>query len=106
MKKSKAASTSPIGSILSGLLHKLQADGRPSLEEIAQTWERLAGEETAQHSWPRRLNRQQLVVEVENSGWMHALRLRKLQLREGLIELMGAGRVRELLFRIGERKNA
>lgn len=106
MKKAKAAPTTPIASILASLLHKLQADGRPSLEEVAQTWKRLAGDEAAEHSWPRRLNRQRLVVEVENSGWMHALRMRKLQLQEGLIELMGAGRVRELSFRIGEKRDA
>jgi len=43
---------------------------------------------------------------VENSGWMHELRMKKLQLQEGLIEMMGAGRVRELSFRIGEKRNA
>lgn len=105
MRKTKPAPITPIQSILSGLLHKLQAEGRPSLEEVAETWKRLVGEEAAGHSWPKRLSRQRLVVEVENSGWMHALRLRKAQLQEGLIELMGAGRAKELSFRIGERRN-
>ena len=105
MKKGKAAST-PIQKILSGLLHKLHAEGRPSLEEVTETWKRLVGEEAAQYSWPCRLNRQRLVVEVENSGWMHALRMKKDQLQEGLIELMGAGRVSQLSFRIGEKRDA
>ena len=106
MRKTKLAPSTPIHSILTGLLHKLQAEGRPSLEEVAETWRRLAGEEAAGHSWPKRLNRQRLVVETENSGWMHALRMRKAQLQEGLIELMGAGRVKELSFRIGEKRDA
>ena len=106
MRKAQTAPSAPISTILSGLLRKLQAEGRPSVEEVAQTWKRLAGDEAAEHSWPRRLNRQRLVVEVENSGWMHALRMRKAQLQEGLIELMGEGRVKELLFRIGERRDA
>ena len=88
------------------MLRKMQSEGRPSLEEATEVWERLAGEKAAAASWPRRLNRQRLVVEVENSGWMHELWMKKLQLQEGLIEMMGAGRVRELSFRIGEKRNA
>ena len=106
MRKTKPAPITPITAILPNLLHKLQGEGRPSLEEIGQVWKRLAGDRAAEHSWPRQLSRQRLVVEVENSGWMHALRMRKAQLQEGLIELMGAGRVREVSFRIGEKVDA
>lgn len=106
MKKTKAGGGTPIQKILSGLLHKLQAEGRPSLEEVTEIWKRLVGAEAAQYSWPRRLNRQRLVVEVENSGWMHALKMKKTQLQEGLIELLGAGRVNQLSFRVGEKKDA
>ena len=105
MKKTKPATPLPVTRLLSGLLRKMQLEGRPSLEEVTDIWERLVGKEAALASWPRRLNRQRLVVEVENSGWMHELRMRKLQLQEGLIELMGAGRVKELSFRIGEKKD-
>ena len=102
----KSIPSTPVTHLLSGLLRKMQLEGRPSLEEVTEVWKRLAGERAAAASWPRRLNRQRLVVEVENSGWMHELRMRKLQLQEGLIELMGAGRVKELSFRIGEKRNA
>lgn len=103
MKRSKPSE--PVTDLLSSLLRKMQGEGRPSLEEVTEVWKRLAGEEAAAASWPRRLSRQRLVVEVENSGWMHQLRMRKLQLQEGLIELMGAGRVKELSFRIGEKRD-
>ena len=83
----------------------MQSEGRPSLEEISGVWKQLAGEKAAAASWPRRLNRKRLVVEVENSAWMHELRMKKLQLQEGFIEMMGAGRVKELSFRIGEKKD-
>ena len=92
--------------VLSGLLKKLQRDARPSREDVNEVWARLAGEEAARHSWPVRLTQGRMVVGVENSGWMHALSLRKPFLVEGLIELMGAGRVRQLSFRIGEKKDA
>lgn len=102
----KKPTTAPVTEVLSGLLRKLSLEGRPSLEEVTEVWRRLVGQEAASASWPRRLNRQRLVVEVENSGWMHQLRMKKLQLQEGLIELMGAGRVKELSFRIGEKRDA
>ena len=103
---SKPRPAAPISTVLSGLLRKLQADVRPSLEEIALVWKQLVGEEAAQHSWPRRLVQRRLVVEVENSGWMYTLGMERTQLLEGLLELMGAGKVRELSFRIGERRDA
>ena len=106
MKNKKSTPSTPITEALSGLLQKLKTEGRPSLEEVTEVWKRLAGEEAARYSWPRRLNRRCLVVEVENSGWMHELRMKKAPLREGLVELMGAGRVKELSFRIGERRDA
>ena len=64
------------------------------------------GEEAARHSWPHRLMGGRLLVEVENSGWMYTLNLKKPQLLEGLMELLGAARVKGLGFRIGEKKDA
>lgn len=84
----------------------MRAGGKPSREEMADLWKRLVGEEAARHSWPRRLLGRRLVVEVENSGWMYALGMKKGHLVEGLIELLGASRVRGLVLRIGERKDA
>lgn len=106
MSRPHSSNVTPIESVLAGLVEKLQGGGRPSQEEIASVWRRLVGEEAAQHSWPRRLAQQRLIVEVENSGWMYALGTKKAQLLEGLVELMGAGRVRQLSFRIGEGKDA
>ena len=102
--KKKVSTGTPLTEVLSALLKKLQAEGLPSREEVSEIWKRLAGESAAASSWPRRLNRRRLVVEVENSGWMHELRMSKAPLQEGLIELLGAGRVKELSFRIGEKK--
>jgi len=71
---------------------------------MGEVWQRLVGEEGAQHSWPNRLMGRKLVVEVENSGWMYMLGLRKTELLEGLVELLGASRVRALVLRIGEKQ--
>ncbi len=106
MSRSKSRAPADISSILSGVLRKVQKGGKLSLEEMAEVWRRVAGAEAAGHSWPRRMAGGRLVVEVVNSGWMYALGLKRAQLVEGLMELLGAGRVKTLALRIGERKDA
>ncbi|MBI3615095.1 MAG: DUF721 domain-containing protein [Candidatus Omnitrophica bacterium] len=106
MSKSKAHSTAPLVEILPQIFNGLRPDARPSQEAIQEIWERLVGKEAARHSWPRRLHKGRLLVEVENSGWMYNLRPKKMPLLEGLIELLGAGRIQALGFRMGEKKDA
>lgn len=104
MRKSASRAPSPLSALLPGVIRRLQGEERPTLEAMAEVWQRLVGEEAARHSWPTRLVRAGLTVEVENSGWLYELNLRKPDLLEGLIELMGAGRVRRLTLRMGERR--
>ena len=106
MSKSKAGAPTPLSALLPGVLRQLHGEERLSLEQISAAWERLVGSEALKHSWPRRLVGSGLTVEVENSGWMYELNLRKMDLVEGLIELFGAGRVRRLTLRMGEKKDA
>lgn len=84
----------------------LYTEPRPFKEAIDQVWARLVGKEVAQHSWPRSLSRGRLLVEVENSGYLFTLSLKKNELLQGLIELLGANRVRSLSFRMGEGQDA
>jgi predicted nucleic acid-binding Zn ribbon protein len=92
---------STLSQIVEKVLSDLKDTKRLSKEEIVQVWNRLVGKEAAQHSWPVGLRSRRLVVEVENSGWMHALGLRRKEILEGLVELLGMRRVKELSFRIG-----
>lgn len=101
----KAKQVSRLGDLLQNVLGGLQKNPRFSREEIHQVWERVAGEKAAAHSWPRRLEKGRLIVEVENSGWIYALTLKKIQLLQGLVEFLGADRVKNLSFRIGEKKD-
>ncbi|MCM8794418.1 MAG: DUF721 domain-containing protein [Candidatus Omnitrophica bacterium] len=75
-------------------------------EEIEGVWTKVAGPQAAQHSWPHRMTKKRLIIEVESSGWMYTLNLKRQQLLVGLIELLGADRVTALNFRIGEKKDA
>lgn len=104
MRRPKAPS--PVAELLPGILAGLSGAGRPSIEAIEGIWKRLVGEKATRHSWPRRLVSGRLIVEVEDSGWMYTLNLKRTQLLQGLIELLGAHQVKNLSFRIGERKDA
>ncbi len=95
-----------LAQVLPGVLKKLESEKRPSLEAVQKAWRRLAGQKAARHSWPRSLVRGQLLIEVENSGWMYALNLEKERLLKGLVELLGEDRLKSLRFRIGEAGHA
>jgi len=95
----------PLADLLPKVLKEMRSD-RLDKETVEMVWRRLVGEKAARYSRPRRLNRRRLVVEVDNSGWMYTLGLKKDRLLIGLIELLGVGRVKSLTFRIGEGKNA
>lgn len=96
-------STSSFSEVLPGVLGPLKPSARVGQEEIQQVWRRLVVGEAAEHSWPRRLCRRRLWVEVDSSGWMYALHLKRAFILEGLMELLGARRVNALSFRIGEK---
>lgn len=106
MTRSKSRRPTLLSDLLSGVLRTLGAVHRPAIEEMELVWKRLAGEEAAQHSWPSRLMRGRLTIEVENSGWMYVLGMKKKELLEGWMELLGAARVKELSFRMGEKGDA
>ena len=101
-----ARAPSPLAEVLPQVLRGLRTDTRLTREQIQKTWKRLVGEKAAQHSWPRRLRQGRLIVEVENSGWLYLLNLKKPQLIQGLVELLGASQVKDLSLRIGEKQDA
>ena len=101
----KASRVTPLADVLQRVLQELVSEGS-TREQMQEVWARIAGAEAARHSWPRKMLRRRLVVEVENSGWMYALSLRKEALLIGLVELLGAAKVKGLSFRMGEGKDA
>lgn len=102
---SRSHPTTPLADLLPKAIQDLKADSKPSFEAIRDAWRRLAGDQAARHSWPRKWVRGQLLVEVENSGWMYTLNLKKERLLQGLIEFFGAGQMKGLCFRLGESKS-
>ncbi len=100
----KQTSTS-LSDLLPKVLQKLSSHPRPSREEIDELWQRLVGKQAAHYSWPRRLVRGRLIVEVENSGWMFTLNQKRMELLQGLVQSLGKEVIQSLSFRIGERKD-
>ena len=97
---------SSLADVLPQVVKKLRGPTRPSKEVIEEAWKRVVGEKAARNSWPRRLTGGRLLVEVGNSGWMYTLSPLKTRILEGLIEILGAGQMKSLSFRIGEGKDA
>ena len=104
--KRPGAHPTALAELLPGALQNLGAKARPTREMVQEAWERLVSKEAARHSRPHRLSQGRLTVEVENSAWMYTLSLRKEPLLQGLIELLGASRVRQIRFRMGEIEDA
>ena len=101
----KSQPTTPLARVLPRVLKQIHSGGRPTQDLIDNIWMRIVGQEAARNSWPRRLMGGRLVVEVGNSGWLYTLNPKKQELLQGLMELLGAGWLKSLSFRIGERKD-
>ena len=106
MRRTRDRKPTPLGELVPNILGKLTGKHQPTAEEISAVWRRIAGRQAAQHSWPRRLVNRSLTVEVENSGWMYTLGLKKGELLQGLIEVMGGTLAKRLTLRMGERRDA
>lgn len=106
MNQARERRVTSIGKILPKVLREIGSETHFTREVVDEAWGRVAGEEAARHSRPIGVRRGRVTVEVENSGWMYALGLKRAQLVEGLMELLGAARAKTLSLRIGERKDA
>jgi len=70
--------------------------------ECEQAWKQIAGAQLAENSRVGRLQRGVLEIAVQNSATLQELTFRKRKLLKQLQELIGAGQVRDLRFRVGE----
>jgi hypothetical protein len=96
----------PLAELLPGLIRDLKKTSQPTRESIDRVWRGAAGKEAAGHSWATQLSRGKLVVDVENSGWMYLLNLKRPQLVERLKKSLGTDKIKELVFRMGEVRDA
>jgi predicted nucleic acid-binding Zn ribbon protein len=96
-KKTKA-----ISDVLKETMKKLSSPSRPSEEDISALWGAAAGSDAARHSKPVAIKRSELIVEVDSSGWLYELTLRKKAALKNLEGKLGKKNLKNIRLRIGD----
>lgn len=99
-KEEKAGS---LGSELQNIISKLKK-GHVSEKDMAGAWKAAAGARAFRHTKPVTLKKARLVVNVDGSGWLYELTLKKREILKKLEEKLKPKKIREIKFRIGEIK--
>ena len=85
--------------VLSALKKK---KGKCGEEEIRKAWASVVGKKASQHTRPVALKRAQLIVNVDGSGWLYELTIKKKDIVKRLGEKLKTKRIKEIRLRIGE----
>lgn len=103
----KKKETEPIRGILKKLLKRLGKKERLTEEEMVSAWAEVVGTQAAAHSRPASFRRARLVVNVDDSGHLYELTLKKKDVITELEGRLKGRRLKDIRFRIGEvRKGA
>src|SRR5579864_8245065 len=82
-------------------LAKMKLPDAVSQEALAcAAWTTVIGKRLVRHAWAKALVRGNLIVETEDAVWQKQLYHLRFQIMPKLIEILGAGIVRDLEFRI------
>ena len=96
----KKAAT-PIGDVTKSIIGKLSITRHKKEKKILEAWRRAAGERYSEHTQPVSLRRKELVVNVESSGWLYDLTMRKREISEKLKKRLKDD-FSKVRFRIGQ----
>ena len=100
--KRKKSDSGPIGNIVQDVIKTLSGKGRVSEEEINEAWRRAAGDKAARHTKPVSMKKSVLTVNVDGSGWLYELTIKKKELLGKLDGKIRGKKLKALRFRIGE----
>ena len=93
---------SPIGDILKDVFADLETKKNVYREDIESFWKEIAGDDAFKHSKPLTIRKAVLTVQVDSSGWMQELSMRKRNILKGLKRRLGKDKISEIHFKIGE----
>ena len=93
-----------IENIVKDVIKDLSGKGRISEEEIARAWEEAVGRKATAHTKPILIRKSVLTVNVDNSGWLYELTIKKPKLLKKLDGKIRGKQLKGLRFRIGEIK--
>ena len=96
--------TKTIENILKDVISKLSGKNRITAEEMARVWRAAAGDKAAAHTKPVSIKKAILTVNVDDSGWLYELTIKKKELLKKMEGKTGSKHLKGLKFRIGEIK--
>jgi predicted nucleic acid-binding Zn ribbon protein len=102
--KKERSKQKSIDNIVKDVIQTLSGKGRLSAEEISGVWEDAAGSRAARHTKPVTIKKSVLTVNVDGSGWLYELTIKKKDLLKKMDGKLRGKSLTGLRFRIGEIK--
>ena len=96
--------SNPLEGVVRNVISKMAGGDRPTREGITKAWADAVGKNAARHTRPVSLKRSTLTVNVNGSGWLYELTLKKKEILAKLGKTGAGERIQGIRFRIGEIK--
>jgi len=101
MKKRKS-SLEALEHIIKKAMDGLGPKKRLTQEEIASVWQEAVGARAGKHTKPVSFKKTSLIINVDDSGWMYELTIKKKEILKKLEGKLKGKKLKEIRFRIGE----
>jgi len=96
------AGRDPLRSLVKKVLARVKRKGRFTEEELAAAWHDAAGKSASAHSRPVTYRWGQIVVKVDDSGWLYELTTKRRELLAQVQKSLKSDKIKSIRFRIGE----
>lgn len=91
----------PIGNVTKSVISELSGEKLTKEERIKKIWQKAAGRKFSGHTQPASFKKKRLVINVDSSGWLFELTMKKDKIKTRLNRMLKEN-IEELRFRIGE----
>lgn len=89
----------PLGSVLKDVISSLGIDSKLYNAEVVAAWEDIAGERIGREVDKAWMKGDRLIVRIKSPVWRQELHLNRETWCQRLNEELGAGRVKDIIFR-------
>ncbi|MFA6320253.1 MAG: DUF721 domain-containing protein [Candidatus Omnitrophota bacterium] len=103
-RKKERTKQKSIENIVKDVIKSLSGSDRVSEEEVVDAWVGAVGEKAAKHTKPVSIKKGIMTVNIDGSGWLYEVTVRKKELLKKLEGKIKGKQVKVLRFRIGEIK--
>lgn len=92
----------PLEGAVKNVISEIGKKSRFTEEELVSAWKASVGRRASNHAQPAALKKSGLVINVDGSGWLYELTLKKKEILEKLGERLKGNGPKDIRFRIGE----